>query len=379
MRRTLAAVLVAVLTPAAFAETTDEWVRFGRTRAALLETQGRFEEAVEEWISVGSLTPKDPRPLVRAAVLAVEAPLYRGVELEPGTAIFGMAQQCVRQAVMRWGQGDPALSYVIGRLHYAEKKWSPAVKTLGDAMRGGFDPLRTRLWLYRATVNRSVMLIENNRAQDALEDLKAMRQAMPGHPDEHFLIVDLAAAHRGVQEHDTAMKLVDEEIARNPGAADARYLRGKILTDEGRLEEAEDSFRKVMMNLQYGDKLYCDALLRMGEVDIKLNRLDAAETAARQYLAIRKDDPEGLFLLGKVEHARGRLEEAVVLFRRVRRASPGTMDTLVSLHQVLYQLGETQEAEQVKRQIEEIHRRVNAELMGQPDASAPPAKTDEKR
>lgn len=372
----LAVALVAGLASAAAAETTDEWVKFGQSRAALLEKQGRYEEAVEEWISVGSLTPSDAKPLIRAAVLAVETPVYRGAELDRSSPLFGMAQQCVRQAMLRWGQGDPALSYVIGRLQYAEKKWAAAARSLGDATRGGFDPLRTRLWFYRATVNRSVVLIENNRAQDALKDLEAMRQSMPGHPDEHFLIVDLAAAHRGVQEHETAMKLVDEEIARDPGAADAMYLRGKILSEQGKLEEAEDGFRKTMMRTQYGEKLYRDALLRLGEVDIKLDRLDAAETAARQYLALAKDDAEGLFLLGKVEQARGKLDDAVKLFRRVRRQNPGAMDTLVSLRQVLYQLGLKDEGEEVQKQIEDIQRRINAELLGEPapppPGSAPP-------
>src|SRR5207244_3901468 len=96
----------------------------------------------------------------------------------------------------------------------------------------------------------------------------------------------------------------------------------------------------------------------------KLNRLDAAESAANQYLALAKDDPDGLFQLGAVKLAKDQLDDALKLFRRVARMQPDTMNTLMDLKRVLFRLGELKEADEIGKRIEEVQRRKNEELSG---------------
>jgi tetratricopeptide (TPR) repeat protein len=365
--RALSRAGVLVLTAGAFAgEDTQSWRLWEKDRIAELEWQGLYDEAIEESLVLSVLAPEDSRPLAHAARLAVESPTLRGGELIAPSPLFDIAQRCVRDAIGRWGQGDPTLAYAIGRLAFAQKKWPTAYRMFLEAKERGFEPPIVRLWLYRAAVNRAPLLIESGRGGEVVGELERLRTTLPGHPDERSLLVNLAAAHHRIQESEAAIRILEELVRKAPDAAEAYYLWGIVLRDKGDFEGAEARFRDALRHASatFRQETYRDSLLRLSEVLVKLNRLDDAEAMARQHLEIAKDDPGGLFALARVAQARGDLPEAVRLFRRVARLQPDALDTLLALKQVLYQLNETKEADQVDARIQEILRRREADLQG---------------
>jgi len=354
----------AVSASASADDTTEAWVRFSRARAESLERRGAPDDAAEEWLALAQLLPDEVQPSARAAALAVDAPTRRGKDLNPGTAPYKLAEFCVREGAMRGGLGDPALAYAIGRLAYADGRWGAAWKSLGQARDWGFDPVRARYWQYRAAVSRSLLLVETGRAQEAAEELKALLVSQPGHIDEHRLLVNLATALWRVQDVQSATKILDDLVAKSPGGADAYLVLGMILADQGDLDRAQKRLREAMLHASasYGDKTYRDALLHLSDVEVKRNRLDEAEAAARQYLALAKDDPDGLFAMGVVQKARGDLPAAVKSFRRAARQHPKSLETLVNLQQVLSQLHEDAEAKEIGNRIKEINEKRAAEV-----------------
>jgi tetratricopeptide (TPR) repeat protein len=354
----LVASAVVVCAAAASADdTTEAWAQFSRARAESLERHGAMDDAAEEWMALAQLLPDAVQPTARAAALAVDAPSRRNKDLNPGTPPYRLAEYCVRQGVLRGGQGDAALAYAIGRLAYADGRWGVAWKQLGQARDWGFDPVRASYWHYRASVNRSLLLVESGRASEAIDELKALLVSQPGHIDEHRLLVNLATAQWRVGDVPAATKILEDLIAKAPGGADAYLVLGMILADKGEFDLAQKRLREAMLHASasYGDKTYRDALLHLSEVEVKRGKLDEAEQAARQFLTLSKDDPDGLFAMGVVQMARKDLDGAVKSFRRAARQHPDSLVTLVNLKQVLAQLNETAEAEEVGKRIEEIN------------------------
>ncbi len=371
------ALLLGFAASAAAGDTTRDWERWSRTRAEVLEREGRFEDAIEEWTVVARLSPDLVEPFSRAAVLAVEMPVQRKQTLEPGSPAAEIAERLIQAGVARGGQGDPGLAYAAGRLQLAAGKWGSAWRLLCDAKQWGFDPVRVRYWHYRAAVNRGAMLVESGRAQEAVDELEFLRRTQPNHPDERFLLIDLAAARSAMDEPEVALKILDEILVKTPGAADAHYLYAIILVRQGRLDEAEKRFEETMRYAKgsFSDKEYRNAQLKLCDVQLKLGKLDDAEKSANRYLELAKDDPEGLFMLGRIRQSRGQLEEAAKLFRRVARMSPRWLDTLINLKKVLHELGEDAEAEEIGRRIIEIEKKRAADLEGKaPTMDAPQPK-----
>jgi tetratricopeptide (TPR) repeat protein len=374
MRR-LAVVLLLALGAPALAETTGEttsdWAKWIREHAERLERDSLVDDATEEWIALASLVPDDPMPLARVAVLQVDAPVRIGQALEPQTERFKVAARACGDAVdHRWGQGDPALAYAIGRLRYAEGEWDASFKLLKQAKEWGFDPVRSRFWYYRAAVNRAAGLTEIGEADKAVNELSALLKEQPGHPDERSLLVNLASAHRLNQEPAPAIAILEKEIKANPGDAEAHYVYALILIDQGRLAEAENRLRETLLRAQQSSpKTYRDALLRLCEVEISRNRLPEAEQAAQQYLELAKDDAYGLYAMGRVRQAKGELESALKLYRRAASRLPKALDLLSNLKQVLFQLGESAEADAIGKRIREIQESRQHETSG--DFSSP--------
>jgi len=377
-RHLLPLVLVAIAAASSTAgETSDAWAKFSRSRAEQLEALGQYEDAIEEWMALAQLAPDDVLPFSRAAVLAVETPVLRGKDLEAGSSTFGAAQQFVRMGIARGGQGDAGLAYAVGRLYFAERKWAMAWATLSDAKQWGFDPVRVRYWHYRAAVNRSAALVDAGRAQDAVDELEFLLKAQPGHPEERFLLVDLAAANLRIQQPDVAQKILENLIATAPGEADAHYLLGIVFSEAGRLPEAEKCFEDTLRyaTASYADKTYRDALLKLCDVQIKLDRLDDAERTANRFKVLDKEDADGLYALGRVKQARGDAAGAALNFRRVKRMRPDWLENLINLQQVLHLAGEDKEAEEVGRSVDEVKRKREAEDAKQhvPITQTPPA------
>ncbi len=345
--------------------TPESWVEWHRVRAEKLLAEGLIEETIEELFAQASLMPDGVEPLGRAAVLAVEFDHLQGRTLQPRTQMYAIADRAIREAVARGGTGDAAVTYAVGRLRMADQHWGTAWRTLGQALDRGFDPVRGRYWYFQAIVNRSAALIDSMRPQKAMDDLQQLLREQPNHPGAEMARINLAAAHRVLDERAESERLIHEILRTNPNSAPAHRLLGMLYYDEGRNEDALQELRRTaaLSKPTAADPMFTDALLRQADALLRLEKLDDAEDVTRRFLVLRKDDPAGMLRMGQVARARGESREAVRWLRRAARRKSDSLSTLVHLKSALTEAGETADAEEVQARIDAVKRSNAVDLL----------------
>ncbi len=389
MRLHLASAVIAVLSivPAAWAqeptaeapapapgepapETTDRWVEFTRGLTERLEASGRAQEMLQEYIAWVELDSTDLHPAREGALLSLRVGTAPGLKLRSGGGFYQLAERFLYYGVARGGAedaesgtpGDPGMSFVIGRLRFEDRKWSTAYRMFKNAYDCGFDPDLVTEWYFRASVNRGVVLVDSRSPTAAIKSVSAMLKDHSDAPgitprDIAAAKLMLAAAHRYLDERPKAEQLLREVLDANQGTATIHTLLGRIYVDQGKIEDGLTEYRRAMQI--NGDPSYVDPYFETAEALLKTSppRPDEALDAINAYLAVNKDGAEGLFVLGKVEEARGNLRRARNLYRRVKRMKPKTRETLLKLIQVLSASGDAsdlEEAEEVREQLNDL-------------------------
>jgi tetratricopeptide (TPR) repeat protein len=126
----------------------------------------------------------------------------------------------------------------------------------------------------------------------------------------------------------------------DPNDADAHYLLGQTLEQQGLLERAADSFaRATVLRPEFADA-YND----LGQVLLRLGRTDAAIASCRRALALRPRFAAALGNLANAERARGALSEAIAGYRRVIELEPGLSEAHRNLGSALLEAGEPEAA-----------------------------------
>jgi tetratricopeptide (TPR) repeat protein len=160
---------------------------------------------------------------------------------------------------------SPEQALAVGLRAFEEKKWSIAVK--------GLEVARDRY------------------SEDADEYSQAAFR--------------LGQARRNLGQVDRALEAFDDAIA--AGHVQARNLKGYLLMQEDRLEEAEEAFTVA---IERGNRTAAFNLL---EVLDKRGRLSVADD--RFGKAVEKGNPAAALMLGTVKHSEGDLDEADRLYR----------------------------------------------------------------
>lgn len=360
----LAAAAAAVGAARADDPETARWVEWHRERALRLRAQGLWAEASEEWAAISWLTPSDPHTAIQAAVETVEAGALPPRVFQPEDPAYKRADALVLEAVKRGGTHDGALAYAVGRLKLAARDWPTAYTMLHFAQDHGFDRVRARYWFFIAAVNRTPALLDDGKADEAVKNLEALIREMPEHPHRLAAEVNLATSYRYRQEHLLSESVLRTAIARRPEAAKPWDVLGQVFADQQRLDEAIDAFRRAAdlaaasEDSEFGGSaVLADALRHAATVEIRRGRLDEGERLAQRLLEVRRDDPEGVALLGMAAYARGGEEEvrrAVVHLRRAARLDPTDVNILSRLAEALYTAREDAEADHVKRKVDEL-------------------------
>ena len=112
-----------------------------------------------------------------------------------------------------------------------------------------------------------------------------------------------------------------------PRTAEELFLLGRALKQEGRLEEAADSYRKA---LQLRPE-YFEASNNLGNLLVALDREEEAIRALETAVRLRPEDPEALYNRGRALLKAGKDEEALRDFQEATRLRPGFADAHLNL------------------------------------------------
>lgn len=367
------------------AEATDRWIRWHRQRALELRAESRLGEAIEEMLVVSNLNWTDPYPVSEAAVLAIDAASVPGRTATAVDPLVMLADRLVGEGVRRGGLHDPGLAYVIGRIAMLNREHDRAWTMLSEARRRGFDPVRAEFWSFRAAVNVVPGMLDRGRTDDAIDLLRAALDRNPEHPDRNAALLNLATSYRRRADHSLAEAVVrDEILSRSPKNAKAWDVLGQIYADYQNFDEGAKHARTAMEYAKESDDgtftgpaVYAEAVYHCATFELRRGRVPEARALAEQYLRLRRDAADGLYLMGMIRQAMGTpedLREAAILLRRACYAD-GTDDTVASkLVEVLHAIGEDAEAATWQARAEAIRAKRAAkpnghgEKLEQPDA-----------
>jgi len=155
----------------------------------------------------------------------------------------------------------------------------------------------------------------------------------------------LAQAHQCLARRDVAGAEAALVPLMRTGHPDMLSMLGAVRLFQGRLAEAVD----VLTRGRAAAPRDAGMALNLGRALGGLGRLDEAEAALRDALALQRDSIEARFELAALLHRRGQLDEAENLFRAVLRTSPALTHALLALGAVLVDQGRADEAETLLR------------------------------
>ncbi len=123
-------------------------------------------------------------------------------------------------------------------------------------------------------------------------------------PDHYESLRGLASAHAGLGELEAALPYLSRCLELQPGAADVAFELGRVLSDLGRLDDAEPYLRGAAesLNTPY-------TLVELGVFYRRRGDLDRAGEAFRRALAVDARDPAALFNYGQTLVLQGRRDE----------------------------------------------------------------------
>ena len=132
----------------------------------------------------------------------------------------------------------------------------------------------------------------------------------------------------------------------NTSKAEQWFNKGYAAHHAGKLEEAEELYRKVLNKLPS----HAETLYLLGTALSQLKRFDEAEKCLRKSLKINPDHPEALNNLGLTLKDQGNASDAIPFYRRALELKPDYADALSNLGGALEHIGELDEAEIQLRQ-----------------------------
>jgi tetratricopeptide (TPR) repeat protein len=150
---------------------------------------------------------------------------------------------------------------------------------------------------------------------------------------------DLAAA---LKESSTAVRL-------SPRSASAHFLRGRLLIDLGKHEEARDEFRETLdIAPDYSEATYYWAVLEGDEGNRKMQA-----NLLKRYIRLRPDQAAAFDQLGHALEEEHQESEAVVAWRRAIALNPEYSEAIYSLARAL-RLTDPVESKQLMQRAQEL-------------------------
>jgi tetratricopeptide (TPR) repeat protein len=200
------------------------------------------------------------------------------------------------------------------------------------------------------------------RIDEAVEQLTAVIEEQPNHPEELAAKVNLAVAYRRRDERVMSEKILRKLLEKYSGNAQPWNTLGQVLFDQGRLEEALEAFRNAISLASASGQPYEEALVSLAHVLYKLGRTEESERATENFLKLKRDAPGGLYLMALLERDKGNTLEAVRILRRANRIAPNDHGILTLLQQVHYERNEFEDAEEIEAKLERLNKEMRSQL-----------------
>ena len=211
------------------------------------------------------------------------------------------------------------------------------VLIIGDAALAKVDREATRATAaeeYRVGVN----LIEHKRLPDAIEHL---RTAATLDRDKPVYTVALAQAVLAQGRTNDAEQMLIPLLGRDATDGGANLAMARVLTKQGRIEEAKSYYHRAIYGLWPGDAARSRAIARFELIDL------LAETGARQellaeLLPIQDESPEDTVLRKRVANyfvLAGSPAKASDIYRDLLRKNPRDADAYVGLGRAALAMG----------------------------------------
>jgi predicted Zn-dependent protease len=162
--------------------------------------------------------------------------------------------------------------------------------------------------------------------------------------------VSLAETLTARGRYDEAARLIDPLLARTPEDPDALAARARLLVAQGRPTEAQAALDRA------GNGVEAEAWIDLGELYLRRNDPPRARDAAERALGLVPGHPWGLAVAGQALVREGRRDEGLAALRRAAALRPRRPQGWLSLARGFDAADERLEAEQCRRQAEEVRR-----------------------
>ncbi|MBS0446602.1 MAG: PEP-CTERM system TPR-repeat protein PrsT [Proteobacteria bacterium] len=311
--------------------------------ARLAFEQGDLKTAGDLAQQMLKAVPDDPQALLLAGAVAARQGTLPAARQWLGKAVQAApdsvtARRLLTQVLLQAGQPQAALGTALPLLDHADAASYDLVGLAylqnGDAAKA--EELQARAHALDPSDVRSRTALAASRlfggrdADAALGELTAIATSDQG------IGADLALVAARLQRKDVdgALRAIDRLQAKQPGAALAPGLRGKLLLARGDVAGARLSFERALA----ADPLYFPAADALAGLDLQDGRFDAAVQRYEAILAARPNDVPSLLARARIAQRAGAgARQAAGWLDRAVRADPSSSAARVA--QIDYYLG----------------------------------------
>lgn len=160
----------------------------------------------------------------------------------------------------------------------------------------------------------------------------------------------LAEVYSPLDRHADALRAVDAALSLNPRSPDLWVSKGRVLTEQGRPQEARPALLKALEL----EPAYAAACRDLGDLYHHEDQFDEAERLLRKAIEIDPSDVSALSILGNIFGSQGRFAEAEQTLLEVIRRDPAGALTYSNLGYVYRQRGQTADAERMYQKAIEL-------------------------
>jgi tetratricopeptide (TPR) repeat protein len=231
--------------------------------------------------------------------------LHRRPDLTELSKVIGDLGGHVRVAPQGTASGDGQEDDLYQRAHQAEQEARSAFEHLVQVAPDS----------YRAHQIMADAFAAQQRNAEAIEVYRAVVKVKPDLPGIHEAIAN-CLLRLGKQPE--ALKEFEAELQIQPRSASAHTNVGQLLLTMGENERARALLSKALELDRPPPEIY----RLLGKIDMRCKDYHAAVSELTQYLAIRKGDSTGYYLLSRAYKALGdknRMEQAVTMFEKTSR------------------------------------------------------------
>lgn len=174
--------------------------------------------------------------------------------------------------------------------------------------------------------------------------VRLLDEGLAKHTRSEALWTARLGLHAALDDVDTALKCSDVVLELSNGSADAWFMRGRLLQDDARNQEAAEAYQAAVA----AEPRHLDSWVNLGCVLDNDRRHEHAIEAYSRALDIEPEDPDAWFNRGNSLLALGRFNEAVPCYEKAR--AHGQPDAVRKLRAALAYGGRSNEAAALEEQ-----------------------------